>query len=169
MMPATVSQITDAVARLTRSTAYRDAEKSLDFWAVVMFGPTQRVPRRFGDNEGAWPVRVGITQDPTDYAARIDLDAGGLHEHVALAHVWTQSRRHAIRVKARLDELLLGATGSNRLRHAWRDICDPDIDWPILLSQALADHHSERIEVFGDEERITRILHAARSHGRRRT
>lgn len=164
-MRPTELQITDAVRKLTSSVAYREAEKRLDFWAVVMLGTQRRVPRDWGDNEGAWPVRVGVTQDPDAYAARVDLEAGSLHEHAALAWVWTPSRTHANRLKARLDELLLGSEEKRRLRHTWRDVNDPEIDWPILLGEAL---RGARIDVFDDDERMRRTLREARSHSRRR-
>lgn len=164
-MRPTELQITDAVRKLTSSVAYREAEKRLDFWAVVLLGPTHRVPRTWSDNEGVWPARVGVTQDPDAYAARVDLEAGGVHQHVALAHVWTASRAHANRLKARLDELLLGTNEAGRLRHAWRNISDPEIDWPILLGEAL---RGAQIDVFDDDERMRRTLREARSHSRRR-
>lgn len=160
-MRPTVDEITTAVRDFTRSRSYREAEKRLDFWAVVLLGPERRIPRHFGDNEGAWPVRVGTTRDPKAYAERADYEAGHTVAYVPLAWVWTLSQRHALRLKARLDELLLGSAEEHRMRHAWRDINDPEVDWPVLLEDAVSQW-PEEIEVFGDESKVMRTMREAR-------
>lgn len=164
-MAATVEQITKAVRDITRTRSFLEAEKRLDFWAVVLLGPDRRIPRHFGDNQGSWPVRVGTTRDPKAYAERVDYEAGHTHSYVPLDWAWTLSHRHALRLKARLDELLLGTDERNRLRHAWRDITDPAVDWPILLADAISQW-PEEIEVFDDQSKMMRTLHEARKRAR---
>ena len=164
-MSARQDQI-DAFKRLTSSAAFKAAEEKLEFWAVVLIGTLGRVPKAFGDNYGWWPGRVGITRDPKEYARRIDLEQS--HEHVALEVVWTESHRHALRLKAKLDVLLLGEAEINRIRHGWRDLDDPEITWPILLGQALDEIREcgEAVEVFSSEMRLQRIINEARKRGR---
>lgn len=163
-----VAHFPDADARIRASTAYRNAEKDLDFWAVVLLGTRGRVPRNWSDNYGVWPVRVGLTQQPEDYAARVDLDAGAIHEYVALEWTWAASKRHATRVKTKLDHLLLGVDERNRLRNAWRTVEDPAIEWPILLAQAIQEIEAggETVELFDGAEKHQIIL--AHMFGRRR-
>jgi len=167
-MSARQDQIDIAIKRLKSSDAFKAAERKLDFWAVVLVGTLGRVPKGFGDNRGWWPGRVGITRDPDEYTRRMDLEQ--VHEHASLEIVWTESHRHALRLKARLDVLLLGESEINRIRHGWRDLEDPDITWPILLGQALDEirEGGEAVEVFSEQMRLQKILNEARKKGRAR-
>lgn len=119
-----------------RSFAMRDARKKASHVAVCLIGFGERVPRYMGDNMGAWPVRVSTTSRPRDVAKKPDLESP-LHKIVVLEMVWTPSDQHAKRLKAKLDELLLGSSSDSRLRHGWRHVDDPAVIWPILLGQAV--------------------------------
>ncbi len=166
-MPATEDEIADAVRKMVASRGYREAERRLDFWAVVLCGTVRRIPRHFGDNEGAWPVSVGVSRDPESYGDDVDRRSGHVVEHKVLRWAWAESRVHANRVKACLDDMLVGKQAENRLRHSWRDVSDPFVVWDIFLPEV----HRElggRIELFDDEEKMRRILREARSHSRRR-
>jgi len=157
-------QIADAVAKLKRTDAYLAAERDLDFWAVMLIGPAQRIPRHFGDNQGVRDVKIAATSDPKAYLKHVN-NANGVHTRKILAITWTLSGRHATRLKRRLDVMLRGDDDKNRLLQGWRDLeDDPEIVWPILLSQAVAEiSEREEIEVFGEDERVERIMrHAGR-------
>lgn len=162
---ATVEQITKAVRDITRTRSFLDAEKRLDFWAVVLCGTAERVPRYFGDNEGHHPVSVGTTQNPKAYARNVDNVAGHTYAHVPIDWVWTLSQSHALRLQQRLDEMLLGAENRHRLRGRWRDLEEPKRDWPILLADAISQW-PEEIEVFDDQAKMMRTLHEARRRAR---
>lgn len=134
MSPAT-KRILDERAR---SFALRKASRSVEHVAVCLIGYPHPVPRDFGDNQGAWPVRVSTTAKPRDVASKPDLESP-LHQVKVLEMVWTPSDRHAKRLKAKLDELLLGSSEDARLRHGWRNVDDPAVIWPILLDQAVRE------------------------------
>ena len=162
--------ITEQRARVlaTSSKAFKAKEKELEHVAVCLIGYGGRVPKEFGDNRGAWPVRIATTNKPRDVAKRPDLESP-LHQIMVLEMVWTESDAHARRLKAKLDTLLLGTSSDNRaLRHGWRDLDnDPAIVWPILLGEALEQiRQRERIEVMGEDERVRRIAAALRGRVR---
>lgn len=157
-------EIAAGVAKLKRTDAYRQAEKELDFWSVMLIGPAQRVPRHFGDNQGVRDVRVVATSDPKAYLKRCNVEHGVWPRKI-LAITWTLSGRHAARLKDKLDGMLLGEADKNRLLQGWRDLEDDvDIVWPILLRQAVSEiNEREHIEVFGEDEKVERIMrHAGR-------
>lgn len=159
LRPDQMQAVREKVLANERSRAFRAHEASLDFVAVCMIGYPERVPRRFGDNGGAWPVRISTTNKPARVAARPDIESP-LWEIKLLEFVWTPSDRHAKRLKEKLDTLLLGTTENMRgLRHGWRDLdAEPEIVWPILLEQALRDiRRREEFEIFTEEQRLEKV------------
>jgi hypothetical protein len=154
-------QLTAAIEKLKRSHKFKAAEKRLDYWAVMLIGPEERVPRRFGDNAGVFDVRVAASSDPEGYLRRHQIEHG-VHRRQIVALVWTESAAHAKRLKDKLDELLAGTAAG--LLGNWRDIDgDPDVTWQILLAQALREIEArgETIEVFGEQERLARVAQEA--------
>lgn len=131
-----------------------------------MIGYSERVPRYMGDNLGAWPIRFATTKKPRDVAKKPDLEQP-LHKVTVLEMVWTNSDRHAKRLKDALDLLLLGSGQDTKLRHGWRNVDDPATTWVELLNQALVlvNGGRETIDVFGQKE-WERRLHKAQRGGR---
>ena len=128
-------------------------ERQLGITAVCMISYAQRVPRHFGDNEGAWPVKFVVTQKPRN-AAKIDDLASPIHK-VSVRHmVNVRDKDAAKRLKNTLDSLLLGSASASKLRHGWRDVDDPDLTWDLLLGEAL---RTTRLEGFDEEEKTRRI------------
>jgi len=161
---ATERQIADAVVKLRRSQTYRRAAERLDMVAVCLIGYAGPVPIRIGDNTTPWPVRIVVTREPETVTRRSDLEHP-LHELTTLAWVWTESEAHARRLKAAIDEALLGADPIMvGLRHSWRDIVDePLVKWGLLLDQALRAlrHRGEVIRLLSDQMRDQRIVQEA--------
>lgn len=153
------------------SRAAKAAEAELGYHAVCLIGYSEPVPRSFGDNRGAWPVKITTSKKPRDAAKRSDLEQP-LHELVVLDFVQVESEEHARLLKAALDELLLGTSDDNRaLRHGWRDIeQDPAIVWPVLLRQAIEKltslannmRRATHFEVFDEAEKDRRVRRKAR-------
>jgi hypothetical protein len=138
-----------------RGRALRAATAKAEFVAVCLLGYTKRVPRDFGDNQGAWPVRVTTSTNPGDLARKPDQE-NPLHEVRVHDYVWVETDAHARRLKSRLEALLLGS--GEALKGSWRDCDDPLVLWPILLQQAL-----EELDMvsFDDRERIARASRRA--------
>lgn len=128
-------------------------ERQLGITAVCMIAYTARVPRHFGDNLGAWPVKFVVTAKPHG-AAKVDDLANPLHRVVVRHMVNVRDKEAAKRLKTRLDELLLGDSKESRLRHGWRDVDDPDVVWDLLLAEALRTLH---LEGFDEGEKLRRI------------
>lgn len=166
-MAATEQDISRALDTFRSTRAFREAQKALDFVAVCLIGFEGPAPAHVGDNRGRWPVRLAISRTPTDIAKKPDIESP-LFPIVLLAHVWVESEAHARRLKGHLDELLLGEQPAEvELRHAWKDCPDPAVAWPILLEEArrMAGDRRETIEIFGERERLHRIV----QHAQRRT
>lgn len=128
----------------------RLAEREAGYVAVVITGPPRRVPRYFGDNDGCWPVKVGITKNPRDYLRTEDR---GWQEVVLLACVWTNGLRYAERLKAAVERMI--AAKSEPLRRSWHDL-EPEIAELTLAFAA----EQEGIEVFDWAERQRRLAAA---------
>ena len=144
--PAIARKQTRQVARSTRSEIA--AKKKLDLVAVVLVGYAEMAPRGFGDNQGERPVRVHTTRDPVALVADLAREHPR-HRLVLLEHVWCDSEAHAKRLRAALDQQLLGDEDAHRLAYAWRDMPEPDLAWPIMLADALRSVRStERIKVY---------------------
>ncbi len=83
-----------------------------------------------------------------------------------LAHVWTSNDAFARRLKSALDTRVLGDDPDMvALRHAWRDLPEWEVAWPILLNDAVRDlrENGDRIELMSEDIRIQRIIRHARS------
>lgn len=146
-------------ARTRASKAMRDARAALDFVMVAMIGYERPMPMTFGDNQGVTPVRVHTTK-PGNYRALLKkLEAEQpMCRLRRYGYVWCGSDQHAKRLKARLDEALIGAAGRDLLQH-WKDIADPELFWPLLLDQAAAEIRAggERIEFYDDAD-VERVM-----------
>lgn len=160
MKGASETQIADAVAKLRASKQFRQAEKELDHVAVCMIGYGQPAPAHFGDNRGRWPVRIAISRDPWSIAKKPDLESP-MFGIVVLQYVWTESESHARRLRTLLEQALVGQSDDVELRHAWKDCSDPHVAWPILLAEALRSS-TERIDVFGEDDRLRRVVQHSR-------
>lgn len=144
-----------AIEERTRaSKAMREARKALDYVMVALVGFERPMPMNFGDNMGVVPVRVHTTK-PGNYRALMKkLEAEQpMCRLKRFGYVWVGSDQHAKRLKARLDEALIGAAGRQLLQH-WKDISEPELFWPILLDQAAAEIRAggERIEFYDDAD-----------------
>jgi hypothetical protein len=168
MLAATETQIAEALDRIKASRAFRDKEDELDFVAVCLIGYQSPVPIRLGSNATKWPVRVVVSRDPEQAAKRADLEQP-LHELVTLEFVWTRSDADARRLKAALDEALIGDDPAMiKLRHSWRDCAEPSVAWGIFLSEAMSKIRSrgENVEIFTERMRVQKIANAMRGGAR---
>lgn len=143
-------------ARHRVSEAMRSARRSLDYVMVALIGYEQEAPWDFGYNDGYLPVRVHTTK-PGNYRALLKkLQAEQpRYKLVRYGFVWVASDQHAKRLKAKLDEALLGcATQRRQLLDHWKNVSTPDLAWPVLVKQAADDirAHGEEIEFFDDAE-----------------
>lgn len=140
------SAVRREIAKVTRSKAFRAAEKKAGYVSVCLIGWDGPRPRYFGDNSGCWPVRVVMTKREKTAAKSDDLSSPHVGV-VVLEWVAVPSDAHAKRLKAALDEALMGevaAHGNAALRHSWRDVAgawegeqDRAIWWGVLLEDAL--------------------------------
>jgi len=159
--------------KLTRSRAFRAHEKQAGYVAVCLIGPEHPIPRKAGDNLGGLPVRVVVTaKDRT--AAKDDDLAQPYHKFIVLECVHVESRVHGDRLKAALDEQLLGAQtelDNDQPRHRFRDVrgCFDDeytrsIWWGIVLDSALREvkKQARKFDVFDAEEKQRRISEKVR-------
>lgn len=137
-----------------------DALDKLGHVAVCLKGYKERVPVAIGSNATAWPIQIIVTKDPVSYPKKPDLEQP-IHEVGILRYVWTESDRHAKRLKERLEALLFGEEErceNYELRHAWINIDDPYVAWEMLLADALAEiRKKERFVVFDEAEHIRRV------------
>ena len=128
-------------------------ERELDIVAVCMVCYRERVPRSFGDNEGVWPVKFVVTKDHRE-AHKIAAYESPVHKVDTRHYVLVQGKLSGRHLKTKLDELLLGQSEVSKLRHAWRDVVDPDMVWDILLGEAL---RVLRLVGFDEDEKQRRI------------
>lgn len=154
-MPATVEQITEAVRKLTSSRAYKAAESELDFAALCIVGTFDLVPRSFGDNEGAHPVRLVVTTGEPRHAATIfnrGVHSVGFLYHTQ-AYVYLNTRTHAERMKTWIEEQLR----FEPMLGGWFD-SDP-WQFEIMFGEAA---RTLGFETFDEAEKMRRVLARAR-------
>jgi hypothetical protein len=172
--PATIAR---ERARLVNSHAFRAAEKKSSIVSVCLIGYEQPVPRYFGDNQGGLPVRVVVTSKERT-AAKDDDSAQPYHRFVVLESVHIESRAHGDRLKAALDNLLLGeqqAKDNKQPRHRFRDVvgCFDDVEtrsmwWGILLAAALREVRKQArdFEIMDNDQCTDKIARARGARGR---
>lgn len=158
---------------LTNTRSFRAAAKKADYVAVCLIGPENPIPRRMGDNRGALPVRIVVTtKDRT--AAKDDDLAQPYHRFIVLEKVHVETREHGDRLKAAIDQQLVGAQreqDNDQPRHSFRDVfgCFDDENtrsmwWGILIDAALREvkRQARRFEVFDGNQKNQRIAQRAR-------
>lgn len=164
---------TAAERRRVLSRSMRAAEKRSDITWVCLIGWEGPRPRYFGDNSGAWPVRIVTTKKDRTAAKEADLETPHVGV-VVLEKVAVPTAEHAKRLKAALDKALLGevdAKGNEAMRHAWRDLMgcwetgdDRAIWWGVILEDALrtVKKQAREFEIMDGKERDRRIAASAR-------
>lgn len=119
----------------SRRSPIHKKNRPRDATCVALIGFDRPAPREFGDNKGAWPVRLSIGSDPQAALRRADLEQP-YRELKIIGTVWCPTRVHAERLRDVIADLLLGKQESE-LRHGWRDVEDPHAAWSVLLGQAI--------------------------------
>lgn len=141
------------------------AEDELGHHWVTVLSIERPVPRRFGDNRGMLPIWVEAHADWRHSGRSFDLQQPAeAMRAIRLAVLGVRSDEHARRLKAALDEALMGREAdheSDPLRSRFRngiDLGDIDAWWTPLLMDALlrCETAAASFEVFGraDHERI---------------
>jgi hypothetical protein len=155
-------------AKLTRSRAFKAREREAGYVAVCLIGWEGPVPAYFGDNRGVWPCRITTTSKERT-AAKVDDLSSPVAKVAVLECVHVESQEHARRLKAALDQMLLGEVkfqGNESLRHSWRDCNgfwhDEDTRgmwWGIVLAAALREvkKQARKFDVFDGDEKQRRI------------
>lgn len=115
--------------------------------AVCLIGWEGPRAAAFGDNQGVWPVKVVTSTKEMMAAERSDLESP-VHRVIVLEYVLVATAEHAKRLKAALDEVLLGEQEgqmNGACRHRWRNCvgCFEENDehqralwWSIVLDEA---------------------------------
>jgi hypothetical protein len=142
-----------------KSPLEKQIERELGWVAVCLVGPGRRVPRDFGDNYGAHPIRVVVCADPADATDRYN-PGSPTHEYRVLTWAYVEHDAYAARVRAHIEASL--RSEAERLLHGWFDL---DIDEASLLLVSAAE--AVPCDLF-DEESRRRIVEAviAQRHGR---
>ncbi len=162
---ATVVALRPEIERATRTKAYIDAERRLDFVAVCLIGSRHPLPMEIGSNRTITPVDVVYSRKP-DRAHEIKDKAWYTGQCELLDYVWTESEAHAKRLKDAIIVRILGDDPDMiRLRHTWLDLPNYEIAWGFLVKDALMDLKSRRetVSIFSNEQRIHLTLQAARA------
>lgn len=151
-----------ALASLYKEADRREAEAKLDFVAVCLVGHAVPTPKMgSGNGETERPVYVMTGRSPADAAKQAQrMNSQKLSPRVTLAYVWTRSDAHAKRLKAALDDCILGSDPEMvELNGMWRDLPEWEEKWPEFLKQAVLDIEDggETIETF-DEEGKARLI-----------
>lgn len=158
-MLAKVQQIDGAWQRHQSSRAFKKAEEMCGIAAVCVVGTQLRQPRCFGDNEGAHPTRIVVTEGNPDHAAasynRGHHSPGQTYE--TLAVVYVADRLLGNKIKEWLDETIDKSGQAELMMNNFRDV-EP-WKYEILFSEASA---ALGIEVFDAIERARRIWNLAR-------
>jgi hypothetical protein len=165
-MGATVVALRPEIDRATRTKAYLEAERKLDFVAVCLIGSRHPLPLEIGSNRTITPVEVVFSRKPED-APKLKDRAWYNGQCELLDHCWTESEAHAKRLKDAIITRILGDDPDMvRLRHTWLDLPNYEISWGFLVKDALMDLKSRRetISIFSNEQRIHLTLQAARSN-----
>lgn len=164
--------LAEQTPRRRRTPLEAEAERRLGHAFVCLVGTVDIVPRRFGDNQGAWPVRLEVHADWRQAGHQADI-ASPVAAVARLSTVGVQSKAHALRLKGVLDEMLLGRRDGNDvgLRYSWRDaLAFGPLErwWPSLLGEAVLICELEAVgfDVFDVAEHERRVSEMARRIGR---
>jgi hypothetical protein len=163
-MGATVVALRPEIERATRTKAYLEAERKLDFVAVCLIGSRHPMPLQVGSNRTITPVDVVFSRKPED-APKIKDRAWPTGQCELLDHIWTESEAHAKRLKDAIITRILGDDPEMvRLRHTWLDLPNYEIAWGFLVKDALMDLKSRRetVSIFSTEQKIHLTMQAAR-------
>lgn len=123
--------------------------------AVTLRGPIGAVPRHFGDNMGARPVKLSTTTVWRDeIGRRCDLEHYIETEHKTLVRVWTIGEVWASRLAEGIRERVL--SGGQEMRNGWVDL-GHDMDDGDLLDVCLDVSHHVGIKAWSDVGIVTLV------------
>jgi hypothetical protein len=145
--PSRAPEYVDETPKRARRGALEiEAEDELDHHWVTLLSIERPVPRHWGDNHGMLPIWVESNADWRQAGRAFDLQQpAAATRAVRLAVLGVRSAAHAGRLKAALDEALVGratAGEADTLRHRFRngvDLGDIDVWWTPLLQDALIE------------------------------
>jgi len=122
--------------------------------AVYVAGTEGPVPRSFGDNRGAWPIRIGVTESWKDTITP-QLERGApLWWQGVLFRVWTPSEVHAKRLALEVPEFI--AARVEQLRGAWLDL---GVETDLELFEVEVHHLAQRLKIrTWDDDALSRAL-----------
>jgi hypothetical protein len=107
------------------SNTKKKAHTDLEAHAVYIAGTAGAVPRRFGDNLGAWPVRTGKTRHWIDNITPPMESVQPLWWMGVLFRLWTPSDAHAANLLMAMGEHMR-TRAPDDLRGAWRSLEQPE-------------------------------------------
>jgi hypothetical protein len=132
----------------------RHVEDDLAFCAVCIVGTARKVPRDFGDNEGAQPLRIVVTTGNPQHAPRVF--NRGVHSpgfvYVLHAYVYVRTEEHGNRLKDAMEKSMDSYTET--MLHGWED-GEP---WmlELLLGQAVEELGYDVWDEQGKQDYIAR-------------
>ncbi|MGH6815519.1 MAG: hypothetical protein ACREC6_07435 [Hyphomicrobiaceae bacterium] len=122
--------------------------------AVYIAGTEGPVPRRFGDNRGAWPIRIGVTASWKDIITPQLEHSAPLWWQGVLFRVWTPDEVHAKRLALEIPEFV--AARVEQLRGAWLDL---GVETDLALFEVEVHHLAERLKIkTWDDDALSRTL-----------
>lgn len=119
---------------------FQVVEARLGLVAVVLIGHKIPTPKPNG-NGTENPTFMAIGKDPKDAAKKTQLENPNKYSpRIPLRWVWTKSEAHAKRLKAALDERILGNDPAMvELNGKWRDLPEWEVKWNELLADAFRE------------------------------
>lgn len=128
--------------------------KESGYCALTLSGPTERVPRKVGEQTSIRPILPSLGTSWNDVTTSVMDRYSPVHRQISHMRMWFESRDAAKRFATELPVFL--APRGRPLRGDWFNL-DPDIDLDLLQIE-LEDHaKSLGLSTFTDEEVLSRI------------
>ncbi len=132
----------------------RRAFREREYVAVYVEGPDRPIPRKFGDNQGGWPVRVGITSSWTDKVTKESNRHTPYHWQGCLFRVWTEGKHNAHRLKAAIERLI--QSRAEHIKMNWLDL-GHELDLDIFEFECHDVGKRQGIKCWDDEGLVMRL------------
>lgn len=139
--------------KLTReqALAFKEIAPAALWIAGNLNGPQQRY---WGDNEGAWPVRLGLTQAWNDTASPVMLAAEPFNPRAIMVRLWCDTWEQAETLWLRTYESLKPRFAP--ARGEWLAF-DPETTLGDISAEILNHAAGERIQLLTDDELLREI------------
>ncbi|MBA2126713.1 hypothetical protein DLM45_10865 [Hyphomicrobium methylovorum] len=137
-----------------RRLAFEDISPTALWIAANLTGAQQRY---WGDNQGGWPVMMGLTQSWEDRKSAVLSSSESYQERALITRFWCDDWDEADQIWRDTYQSLLASRQFEDGRGDWMSFSDDDAGLALITTEIRKHAAARKIEVWTDKEMLRRF------------